>query len=175
MKSCFFIGHEDDVPKHLEQRLESTVEQLIEELFVEEYVVADHYYHHQRLKEMLCRVLGRAKKRHPGLVLRLAIPHPSPLSPSLPPGLTRYTSPRNWKGCRPGRPTTGWTSCWWSRPPTLWHASPTSPGTATGPLPTPGAGPPGGNCSFSHSFDTNSAPNKKPPKTPGTRCRFAPT
>ena len=38
MKSCFFIGHEDDVPKHLEQRLESTVEQLIKELFVEEYV-----------------------------------------------------------------------------------------------------------------------------------------
>ena len=58
MKSCFFIGHEY-VPKHLEPRLESTVEQFIEDLFVEEYVVADHYYHHQRLKEMLCRVPGQ--------------------------------------------------------------------------------------------------------------------
>ncbi len=100
MKSCFFIGHEY-VPKHLEPRLESTVEQFIEELFVEEYVVADHYYHHQRLKEMLCRVLGRAKKRHPGLVLRLAIPHPSPLSPSLPPGFDQVYLPPELEGMPP--------------------------------------------------------------------------
>ncbi len=100
MKSCFFIGHEY-VPKHLEPRLESTVEQFIEELFVEEYVVADHYYHHQRLKEMLCRVLGRAKKRHPGLVLRLAIPHPSPLRPSLPPGFDQVYLPPELEGMPP--------------------------------------------------------------------------
>lgn len=101
MKSCFFIGHEDDVPKHLEQRLESTVEQLIEELFVEEYVVADHYYHHQRLMEMLCRVLARAKERHPGLVLRLAVPHPSHLSPRLPPGFDQIYLPPELKGMPP--------------------------------------------------------------------------
>ena len=100
MKSCFFIGHEY-VPKHLEPRLEFTVEQLIEELFVEEYVVADHYYHHQRLKEMLCRVLGRAKKRHPGLVLRLAIPHPTRLSPSLPPGFDQVYLPPELEGMPP--------------------------------------------------------------------------
>lgn len=100
MKSCFFIGHEY-VPKHLEQRLESTVEQLIEELFVEEYVVADHYYHHQRLKEMLCRVLGRAKERHPGLNLRLAIPHPTRLSPSLPPGFDQVYLPPELEGMPP--------------------------------------------------------------------------
>lgn len=100
MKSCFFIGHEY-VPKHLEPRLESTVEQFIEELFVEEYVVADHYYHHQRLKEMLCRVLGRAKKRHPGLVLRLAVPHPSHLSPRLPPGFDQIYLPPELEGMPP--------------------------------------------------------------------------
>ncbi len=100
MKSCFFVGHEY-VPKHLEPRLESTVEQFIEELFVEEYVVADHYYHHQRLKEMLCRVLGRAKKRHPGLVLRLAIPHPTRLSPSLPPGFDQVYLPPELEGMPP--------------------------------------------------------------------------
>ncbi len=102
MKSCFFIGHEDDVPKHLEQRLESTVEQLIEELFVEEYVVADHYYHHPRLTEMLCRVLGRAKERHPGLNLRLAVPHPKDcLSPSLPPGFDQIYLPPELEGMPP--------------------------------------------------------------------------
>lgn len=100
MKSCFFIGHEY-VPKHLEPRLESTVEQFIEELFVEEYVVADHYYHHQRLKEMLCRVLVRAKERHPGLNLRLAVPHPSPLSPSLPPGFDQVYLPPELEGMPP--------------------------------------------------------------------------
>lgn len=100
MKSCFFIGHEY-VPKHLEPRLEFTVEQFIEELFVEEYIVADHYYHHQRLKEMLCRVLGRAKKRHPGLVLRLAVPHPTRLSPSLPPGFDQVYLPPELEGMPP--------------------------------------------------------------------------
>lgn len=100
MKSCFFIGHEY-VPKHLEPRLESTVEQFIEELFVEEYVVADHYYHHQRLTEMLCRVLARAKERHPGLVLRLAVPHPSHLSPRLPPGFDQIYLPPELKGMPP--------------------------------------------------------------------------
>ena len=101
MKSCFFIGHEY-VPKHLEPRLESTVEQFIEDLFVEEYVVADHYYHHQRLKEMLCRVLGRAKERHPGLNLRLAVPHPKDcLSPSLPPGFDQIYLPPELEGMPP--------------------------------------------------------------------------
>ena len=77
------------------------MEQLIEELFVEEYVVADHYYHHQRLKEMLCRVLGRAKERHPGLNLRLAIPHPTRLSPSLPPGFDQVYLPPELEGMPP--------------------------------------------------------------------------
>lgn len=100
MKSCFFIGHEY-VPKHLEPRLEFTVEQFIEELFVEDYIVADHFYHHQRLKEMLCRVLVRAKERHPGLALRLAVPHPSHLSPRLPPGFDQIYLPPELKGMPP--------------------------------------------------------------------------
>ena len=100
MKSCFFIGHEY-VPKHLEPRLEFTVEQFIEDLFVENYVVADHYYHHQSLKQMLCRVLVRAKERHPGLNLRLAVPHPSPLSPRLPPGFDQVDLPPELEGMPP--------------------------------------------------------------------------
>ncbi len=100
MKSCFFIGHEY-VPKHLEPRLEFTVEQFIEDLFVENYVVADHYYHHQSLKQMLCRVLVRAKERHPGLNLRLAVPHPSPLSPRLPPGFDQVYLPPELEGMPP--------------------------------------------------------------------------
>lgn len=101
MKSCFFIGHEE-VPKHLEPRLEFTVEQFIEDLFVENYVVADHYYHHQALKEMLCRVLARAKERHPGLVLRLAVPHPRVCPrPRLPPGFDQIYLPPELEGMLP--------------------------------------------------------------------------
>ena len=82
LKSCFFIGHRD-APGALADKLDAAIERHIVNFGVGSFVVGN-YGSFDRMSQ---RALVRAKKRHPDIVIRMAIPyHPSLVRVKVPEG-----------------------------------------------------------------------------------------
>ena len=82
VKSCFFIGHRD-APDSLTDKLDEAIERHIVEFGVGSFVVGN-YGNFDRMSQ---RALIRAKKRHPDIFIRMAIPyHPALVRVELPEG-----------------------------------------------------------------------------------------
>lgn len=94
MKLCFFVGHRD-APETIRPALEQAVWRHIEEHGVRRFVVGNH----GNFDRMARQVLTEAKKRHPDLDLRLAVPYPpSVRSVSLPRGFDGVYFPPELEG-----------------------------------------------------------------------------
>ena len=73
MGVCFFIGH-GDTPDSLVAKLDDAIERHIACFCVDSFVVGN-YGHFDR---MVQTALGRAKKRHPDICVRMGVPyHPA--------------------------------------------------------------------------------------------------
>ena len=82
MKSCFFIGHRD-APDSLTDKLDEAIERHIVGFGVRSFAVGN-YGNFDRMTQL---ALIRAKKRHPDIFIRMAIPyHPALVRVELPEG-----------------------------------------------------------------------------------------
>ena len=88
-KSCFFIGHRD-APESLSKKLDDAIEEHIVHFGVNSFAVGNY----GRFDWMSQKALSRAKKRHPDILIRVAIPyHPALVRLELPEGFDSFYFP----------------------------------------------------------------------------------
>lgn len=80
MKICFLIGHRD-APEEIRPALEDAIERHITELDVMCFLVGNYGC----FDRMAQSALVRAKKRHPGILLYMAIPYHPAIQPAAAP------------------------------------------------------------------------------------------